>query len=232
MPAFSWTTDVDDAKSEQRHLRDLVRLETALPPSLEFEKGVAIGSAYDENSKRCLAVGVLFDSSGRYSKKEKHATVDVDFPYIPGLLAFRVGPAICKLLDEVIEGVDLLLFDGQGIAHRRGLGLAAHIGVLYDKPSIGVTRNNLYGDFTEPPAGRFNRSQITDPRTARVIGYAVSLGEGCDPCYLSPGHKVSLDDAFEIVCRISGDDTCFPRPIRRAHAIANSEARILGEHYE
>lgn len=229
MPAFTWTTDPDDAKSEQRSMRDLIRLETGLPENLEFRHGLAIGTAFDADHNLAIAVGISFDSTGWYSKKEIVHEVVVDFPYISGLLAFRVGPAVCDLLDAVKHPIDLLLIDGQGISHKRGIGLASHIGVLYNKPSIGVTRKNLYGEYIDPPRGNFNHSNLNDPRSGKPLGYAVSLGEKCEPCFVSPGHLMSIDDSLEIIKKISGADACFPRPLRKAHAIANAESRILPE---
>ncbi|MGH9200553.1 MAG: endonuclease V, partial [Vicinamibacterales bacterium] len=104
-------------------------------------------------------------------------------------------------------------------------GLASHIGVLYDRATIGVTRNNLYGHVNQPPAGRFNRSPIINPRTNILTGYAVSLGDKCQPIYVSPGHRLTAEDAVTVLCRIAGPDTCFPWPLRRAHAIANATAK-------
>lgn len=229
MPAFHWTTDVEEAKLEQRSLKDLINLNTTLPESLEFNRGMAIGVSYVKSENIAVAVGVEFDSTGWYSKRDTKASMQVDFPYKPGLFAFRVGPVICKLLDDVIKEIDLLFFIGQGIAHNRGVGLASHIGVLYNKPSIGATRKSLYGNYVEPAKGRFNSSYLTHPINGKVIGYSVSLGEDCEPFFISPGHNISTHDALTIVNNISGEDTCFPRPLRRAHAIANSEARSIDE---
>ncbi|GEM_PF-3516148 len=225
MPAFYWTTDAEEAKKEQLALRDLVTLNTTLLRSLDFKRGIAIGTAYDENTKRSFAVGVSFNGVGAYSSETIKENIEVDFPYVPGLLAFRVGPPICVILDKVADQFDLLLFDGQGIAHRDGFGLASHIGVLYNKPAIGMTRHNLYGRFTDPPRGRFNSTEVLHPQTGAPIGYSVSFGEQCDPCYISPGHHIALKDALTIVCRIAGDTSCFPRCLQRAHAIANSTAK-------
>lgn len=225
MPVFSWTTDIDEAKSEQRSMRELVRLETAMPESLDFDQGIAIGTSYEPNTKRAFAVAVPFDRDGEYSGVLREVSVVVDFPYIPGLLAFRVGPAICAVLDAIIDRVDFLLIDGQGIAHQRGLGLAAHIGVLYDKPTIGVTRNNLFGKYDGPPSGRFNYFPLRHPKRGYTIGYALSLGERCQPLYLSPGHRMSLEDSLRMIRKISGENTCFPRPLQKAHTVANAAAR-------
>lgn len=221
MPTFTWTKDVEEAKKEQLNLRELVKLQTALQPSLAFTSGLAIGTAYEENTKRSFAVGVRFDREGNQTAAPVEAHIEVDFPYRPGLLAFRVGPAVCMILDELSDGVDLLLFDGQGIAHPRGFGLASHFGVLYNKLSIGVTRNNLFGRFTAPPEHPGHKAEILHPRTAALVGYAVSLAEGCSPCYVSPGHNVSIADALTIVSRLTPVDGPLPGPLQRAHVMAN-----------
>lgn len=226
MSKFYWTTNSKKAIREQTSLKNLLSLNTALPPSLEFNSGLAVGAAYEVHTKRSFAVALRFDKKGRYDRKEKLtvANLEVDFPYKPGLYAFRVGPAICEVLDSIVDDVDLLLLDGQGIAHPRGFGLASHIGVLYNKPAVGVTRNNLYGSYVRPPAGKFNHTELLHLKTGTCIGSVLSLGTKCRPIYVSPGHRMSVQDSLSIVCRIAGH-TCFPQPLNRAHAIANATAR-------
>jgi deoxyribonuclease V len=142
--------------------------------------------------------------------------MEVDFPYVPGLLAFRVGPAICRALDKFSADFDLLLFDGQGIAHPNGIGLASHIGVLYNKPSVGVTRNNLFGTVMDPPEGERNYTDITHPRSTKVLGYALSLGPTCS---LTPL------EAVQLIMQITREGSCFPGSLAKAHSVANKAAR-------
>ena len=223
MPTFCWTTDVKEAAREQLALRELICLQARSPC---FTRGLAIGTAYDESSRCCLAVGIPFDQHGTCKEPLDVRVREISFPYLPGLLAFRVGPAVCALLDDVADEVDLLLFDAQGIAHPRGIGLASHIGVLYDKSSIGITRNPLFGRFVPPVPGRFNYTNILHPERNTTIGYALSLEVDCEPVYVSPGHRISLPETLEMVCKIAGRG-CFPKPLRRAHAAANAAARTL-----
>ena len=223
MGAFTWATSEAEALRDQIVVRQIVRICSA--KGFGFNAGLAIGTAYHEDSGTALAVGVKFDSRGWCERQTLKASLSVGFPYLSGLLAYRVGPAVCKLLDDHVDEVDLLLFDGQGVAHPRGVGLAAHIGALYDKPAIGITRHNLYGDHIAPPSGWFNRSELRDPKTGYLLGFAVSLGVLCDPCYVSPGHRFDAESAMEIVKRVSRRGDCLPRPIRRAHADANLWAR-------
>jgi deoxyribonuclease V len=224
MPAFFWTKDQREAKREQGTMKELVTLQTD-HKTLHYQRGFAIGTAYGESLSKAIAVAIPFDEHGRPGQHILEADAEIEFPYIPGLLAFRVGPAICKLLDQVETEIDLLIFDGQGIAHPRGLGIASHIGVLYNIPSIGVTRNNLYGAYIEPPKGRGNRSELTHPRTGATIGFALSLGEECEPCFVSPGHRVSIIDTAEIICKMTKPNSCFPEALQKAHRVANSVAK-------
>jgi deoxyribonuclease V len=227
MPRFSWTTDIDDAKAEQLSLRSLLSDKRAIDGPHKFRRGLAIGTAYDDNTSRAVAVGVPFDEKGRYRGEVLSEHEKVEFPYIPGLLAFRVGPAICKLLDQVEDDVDLLLFDGQGIAHPRGIGLAAHIGVLYDKPSLGVTRNNLFGQVLDPPHSEGMASAIMNPQTRAVVGHSIVLGAECPPIYVSPGHRLTVPEAVTVIRQISQRGTSFPGSLAKAHGRANALRRKL-----
>lgn len=224
MSGFSWTNEVDEARAEQLTLRNLVSIpEGAAAPI--FSRGLAIGTAYDENSRRAIAIGFIFDESGRLHHKPVSATIDVDFPYMPGLLAFRVGPAICKVLDDLNSEVDLLLIDGQGIAHPRGIGLASHIGVLYNKVSIGVTKNNLFGHVFEPPNSSGSAVEIFHPRQNSVIGYSLVPSVDCAPIYVSPGHAVSPSGALTIIRKLTKAGSCFPTALAKAHGRANAMSR-------
>lgn len=145
-----------------------------------------------------------------------------DFPYIPGLLSFREIPPILAAWDLLRNIPDVILCDGQGIAHPRGLGLASHLGVVLGIPTIGCAKSPLFGSFEEPGPFRGNRSNITDKR-GRRIGVVLRTRDHIRPIYVSIGHMVSLEKAIEIVL------SCTPRfrvpaPIRAAHKLA-SECR-------
>lgn len=227
MNPFVWTNDPDVAKKEQTALRKLVTTERPDGQDFRFERGLAIGTAYDENTRRAVAVALPFGPTGRYSRVSSSADVEVDFPYVPGLLAFRVGPAICKLLDNESEVYDLLLFDGQGIAHPRGIGLASHIGVLYGKPSIGVTRNRLFGDALEPPLQANAASPIYHPTNREIVGFSWIPGESTPAIFVSPGNLITPKEALECVRSITKPNSSFPTCLARAHGMANTARRQM-----
>ncbi|MBU4332248.1 endonuclease V [Patescibacteria group bacterium] len=228
MASFSWTTDRKEAKQEQQSLYNLLNLKNTLLNLPKFNRGIAIGSAYEENTKRAFATAIFFNKDGKCSNKIIQADIEVDFSYVPGLLAYRVGPAICSILDKIINQADLLLFDGQGIAHQRSFGLASHIGALYNKPSIGVTKNALYGKYVNPPKQRFAHTKIFHPKNKTVIGYALSLGANCNACYVSPGHNIDMETSLRVICNIAGK-TCFPFPIQKARALSHKKAKAYWE---
>jgi deoxyribonuclease V len=144
----------------------------------------------------------------------------VSFPYIPGLLSFREGPIVLAALARLQVEPDLLVFDGQGVAHPRRLGIAAHIGVLVDRPSIGCAKSRLCGRHEEPKQEKGQYVWLYDGQ--EVIGAVVRTRAGVKPVYVSVGHKIDLERAIEYVL---GCCTRFrlPETTRWAHRAAGGE---------
>ncbi len=140
------------------------------------------------------------------------------FPYIPGLLSFREIPPLLEALRGLEDRIDLLLCDGQGIAHPRGLGLASHLGLLLDIPTIGCAKSPLFGDFEQPGPAKGSRSTIRDPR-GRTIGAVLRTRDSTRPLFVSIGHRVDLRTAVRLVLATT---TRFriPEPLRAAHRLA------------
>ena len=148
----------------------------------------------------------------------------VTFPYVPGYLAFREGPVILRALRGLPLRPDLWLFDGQGIAHPRGLGLAAHLGVLMDMPSIGCAKSRLVGEHGEP--GRKRGSRVPLVFDGRRVGAVVRTRDSVRPLYVSVGHRISLDAAIRWV--LASSRYRVPEPIRLAEQLVNSAKREHG----
>jgi deoxyribonuclease V len=148
----------------------------------------------------------------------------VQFPYIPGLLSFREAPlivSVCKLLSTI---PDLLLVDGQGIAHPRRLGLASHLGLLLDIPSIGCAKSRLCGQYDTVPTGAGSFTYLTD--NGEIIGAVVRTKNNVRPLYISVGHQVDLPSAIQWTincCR----GYRIPEPTRLAHIAASGDAGKL-----
>jgi deoxyribonuclease V len=144
-----------------------------------------------------------------------------EFPYIPGLLAFREVPALLSALEELKTEPDVLLCDAQGIAHPRRMGMATHVGLVTDKPSIGCAKSLLYGKYEEPGNAKGQHSSlVTD--SGETIGAVVRTRDGVQPVFVSIGHKIDLDKAIEIVLGCSLKYR-IPEPLRLAHKLAAGE---------
>jgi deoxyribonuclease V len=143
------------------------------------------------------------------------------FQYIPGLLAFREGPAVLAAWAKLQSKPDLLMFDGQGIAHPRGIGIASHMGLWLERPTIGVAKSRLYGKHAEVGLARGNRVDLLD-KQGNIIGTVLRTREKTNPLYVSPGHLIDVQTATEFVqgCLMSYR---LPEPTRWAHKVAGGE---------
>lgn len=143
------------------------------------------------------------------------------FPYIPGLLAFREGPAVLAAWAKLQNKPDLLMFDGQGIAHPRGIGIASHMGLWLERPTIGVAKSRLYGRHAEVGPARGDRADLLD-KQGNIIGTVLRTRERTNPLYISPGHLIDVETAtgFVQACLTSYR---LPEPTRWAHKVAAGE---------
>ena len=148
------------------------------------------------------------------------AETPTPFPYVPGLLTFREGPVILEAWSKLTQRPDLVLFDGQGIAHPRHMGIAAHMGLWLGIPTIGCAKSRLYGYHEDPGPGKGNATDLHDERdTARVIGSVLRTRTNVKPLFISPGHMIDVERAvgFTLACC---DRYRLPEPTRWAHRIA------------
>ena len=128
--------------------------------------------------------------------EQQEAIVELTFPYIPGLLAFRESPALLKAFEKLRHDPDLVMIDGQGLAHPRGFGIACHIGLSLDKPTIGCAKSRLFGKHRPPPMKRGGWTPLTG-NCDEVIGAVVRTKDRTNPVYVSVGHKVDLPTAIQ-----------------------------------
>lgn len=141
------------------------------------------------------------------------------FPYIPGFLSFREGPIIIEAWKRLKNKPDILLVDGQGYAHPRNLGIASHLGVALDIPTIGCAKNLLVGDFEQPAPLKGSRSPIF--YRGKAIGIALRTKDNVKPVFVSPGHRVSFETSVKIVMS-SVTKYRIPEPLRYAHQYSKS----------
>lgn len=143
------------------------------------------------------------------------------FPYVPGLLSFREGPALLECFAKLKHRPGVMLFDGQGIAHPRSLGLASHIGLWLGIPSIGCAKSRLFGDCATPGNDKGIHTPITG-KNGEVIGACLRSKDNVKPVYVSVGHKISLSRAIELVS-VTTAGYRIPEPLRLAHLLANEK---------
>jgi deoxyribonuclease V len=155
------------------------------------------------------------------------AELSVEFPYVPGLLAFREVPAVLAAVEKLRVAPDLFIFDAQGLAHPRRLGLASHAGLLLDWPSIGCAKSRLIGEFVEPGMQRGATSPLMDGDER--IGAVVRTRAEVSPVYVSIGHRVDLDTAVRHVFDCAPKYR-LPETTRYAHRVAGGEEIDLAEH--
>lgn len=145
------------------------------------------------------------------------------FPYVPGLLSFREIPALVQALDSVRTDPDLILCDGQGLAHPRRFGLACHLGVLTDRPTIGVAKQRLIGTFQVPPQQRGAWTPLIDK--GETVGAALRSRVGTQPLFVSIGHRISLPTAVALVMACTTRYR-LPETTRYAHHFASTAAGL------
>jgi len=146
----------------------------------------------------------------------------LDFPYIPGLLSFRESPLILAACRELSITPDLILVDGQGMAHPRRIGLASHLGLLLNTPTIGCAKSRLCGEHEEPGSEPGSYAELRD--RGEVIGAALRTKSGVKPIYVSIGHKINLEDAIHWVLKCCRGFR-IPEPTRLAHLAAGGSLK-------
>jgi deoxyribonuclease V len=152
--------------------------------------------------------------------EQRYVEVKLSFPYIPGLLAFREAPVLLEAFSQVKHEPDLILVDGQGLAHPRRFGIASHLGLLLNKPTIGCAKSRLFGRHEEPESKKGSFADLLD-KEGNVIGAVLRTRERTHPIYVSIGHKVDLPTAIRYTlgcCR----GYRIPEPTRQADIYVGS----------
>ncbi len=216
-----WDVPVEEAMAIQRRLASQVVLAWDERP-VEMVAGIDVGFP---GEKGRAAVAVLSFPDLQLVDSAR-AEIEISFPYIPGLLAFREGPVILAALEHLSVEPDLLIFDGQGLAHPRRMGIATHMGVLLDMPSIGCAKSRLVGTHQEPGPRRGAYARLYDE--GEVIGAVLRARDGVNPVFVSIGHRIDLERAMDFVLRCCTRYR-LPEPIRWAHQLASGERPPQGQ---
>ncbi len=205
--------------SEARAIQETLRSRVIECDRLRRVRRVAgVDASYDRTRGVTRAAVAVLGLPDLDPIEEHTARRKTRFPYLPGYLSFRETPALLAALARLLAQPDLILCDGQGLAHPRRFGLACHLGVLLEVPTIGVAKSRLIGTHEPVPEERGKWVPLYDD--ADVIGAVVRTRAGVRPLYVSIGHRVSLKTAIELVLRCTTRYR-LPEPCRRAHALAS-----------
>ena len=216
----SWRVDYKKAIQIQENLRELLTFEK-YTGKIQTIAGADV--SYDKHSGRFYAGVVVFKLNKQLELIEEATAVGkARFPYIPGLLSFREAPILLMAFRKLKNNPDIVLFDGQGIAHPRHFGLASHMGLILDKPSIGCAKSRLVGEYgsVENTAGAYSKLIYEN----KIVGVVLRTKKNTKPIFISPGHRTNLTFAIRIVLK-----TCcgyrIPEPTRQAHLLVNKLRR-------
>ena len=215
---FTWPGDLAEARRIQERLAVRVRLQR-----LQWAPRTVAGVDAAFSGNRISAAACLFSLPDLAPLEDAEASRPLDFPYIPGYLSYREGRAILEALAGLSQTPDLLLVDGQGIAHPRRFGIASFLGVLCGRPSIGCAKSRLVGDARDPGPRRGCSSRLVFG--SELVGSVLRTRDGVRPVYVSPGHLIDVEGAVELVLSMTRVFR-IPEPLRRAHTLSRAAAHI------
>jgi deoxyribonuclease V len=224
-PPHRWSVTPQRAMDLQRRLAVRVRqLALACPPRLV----AGVDAVFSADDRYCLAAVVLWDMDRRAVIEQHVAVRRLRFPYVPGLLSFREAPAALAVLRRLRTPPDAVLYDGHGRAHPRRFGIACHIGVSLDQPTVGCAKSRLVGTHREPGSRRGAAVPLIDD--GEVVGTVLRTQHGVKPVFVSVGHRIDLAGARRLVlaCAVRYR---LPEPTRLADQLAGAAKRQWGEEY-
>lgn len=202
----------------QRELAERVIIADQLP-AIKTLGGMDVSNNIRDPSQMIYATVIVLDADKLTLIDTHNAALKQSFPYISGFLGFRETPALIQAIDELPSLPDVIFVDGHGISHPRGLGIASHIGVLLDRPTIGVAKTILVGK-SEGTLGETAGSQIPLVWKGKKIATVLRTKNRCNPLLIAPGHKVSHETAVELVLKYTKGYR-LPEPTRFAHQMSN-----------
>jgi deoxyribonuclease V len=216
--ALAWDGDIASARALQSELAQRLRLQDDYPP-LHYVAGVDVG--FEQCGETTRAAAVLLDGPSLQPLAQVLVRMPTRMPYIPGLLSFRELPAVLEALAQLPHTPDLIYVDGQGIAHPRRLGIAAHLGAITDLPTIGVAKSILVGSHGALGESRGSRAELR--HRGELIGTVLRSKDKVRPLIVSPGHRVSIESAAHLVLACCTRYR-LPEPTRLADRLASQRA--------
>jgi len=211
-----WNVSYEEAVAIQNELRGKVSF---APLRRKIKTIAGADVSFERRGDRLFAAIAVMDLPSLEPVEYSIAEGNAEFPYIPGLLSFREAPIVARAYEKLSRKPDVLMCDGQGVAHPRGLGLASHLGLLFDVPSIGCAKSRLCGTHGEigPEVGDYAPLKLN----GRTVGAVLRTRERVKPVYVSVGHKINLRGAIRLTLQC-GAGYRIPEPTRAAHHLVNA----------
>jgi len=221
MLTHEWNVTVPEATAIQKSLRDQILL-TPLPKRVETIAGADI--SFNRFSSDFEAGMFVLSYPDLEPIEQTLTRLTVDFPYVPGYLSFREVPALAACYEKLRHKPDVIMMDGQGIAHPRRLGVGAHLGLAIDASVFGCAKSRLYGEGEEPGDEPGSFSIVRDPKDGASIGAYVRTKARTKPVIISPGHKITLEESIALTLSCVRGYR-LPEPTRRTHDLVNAFRR-------
>ena len=218
-PLHPWDVTPKEAVQIQRKLVNQL-ISAPLEKKVTYVAGADI--SFNRKDPRLFAAVVVLKLPELEVVETRHQIGEATFPYVPGLLSFRELPLLCKIFEQLKILPDVIVCDGQGIAHPRGIGLAAHLGLLLNVPTIGCAKTLLVGEHRAVGEKQWSRSSLI--YREKVVGAAFRTREKVKPVFISPGHLIDLKGALAVIKRCTGRYR-IPEPTRQAHILVNQLRR-------
>jgi deoxyribonuclease V len=209
--------------AEARGIQERLRRKVTLLP-FRGDPGYVAGVDAAFSEERVFAAACLYRYPDLSIVERTHVVRILRFPYVPGYLSFREGPAIIDAIGKLKQRPDVILVDGQGIAHPRGMGIASFLGVLLAIPSIGCAKTRLIGEYREPGKRKGEWSELE--HNGRMVGAVLRTRDGVRPLFLSPGHRIDIQGCIRIVINCSLKYR-IPEPLRCADMLSKSAAKNM-----
>ncbi|CEK20646.1 Endonuclease V [Chthonomonas calidirosea] len=223
MIQHAWNLTPQEAVQLQKKLAEKVRVEPLDVENVRLVAGCDISFSAHASAEAPVFAGIVVLERPQLTLKERVGVRTVaSFPYIPGLLSFREAPPLLEAWARLSTHPDVLIADGQGLAHPRRFGIACHLGLLLNMPSIGVAKSLLVGHHEAVPNDVGAWQPVVD--RGEVVGAALRLKQNVAPIYVSVGHRVDLMSAIRLVLQCRGL-TRLPEPTRQAHLYVNALRR-------
>jgi deoxyribonuclease V len=216
-----WNLSPREAVELQRSMRERVRV---VPHQGRIETVAGADISFNKFSPVIYTGIVVLRLPSLEVVEEVGVVGETKFPYVPGLLSFREAPSVLEAWSKLKIEPDAVMFDGQGLAHPRRIGIASHVGLFLNRPTLGCAKSVLVGKHAELADERGNWQPLVDPKNDETVGAALRTKARVQPIYVSPGHLIDLAGAIELTLRANGGYRQ-PEPTRRAHLLVNALRR-------